>query len=134
MPSLQASKHWKLCLSLCPSHVEGTLGYSVHLFGSGFAKEAVEIINEYEKHGEYVGAVWSNKVDANPMLISCGESCIDSSTSETFQLLALNYLCGGELTGLQIVLLTEKSARPESLAQGRKLARFRNLALFELMY
>ena len=108
----QASKHWKLCLSLCPSHAEGTLGYSVHLFGTGFAKEAVEIINEYEKHGEYVGAVWSNKVDANLMPISCGEPCIDSSTPKTFQLLALNYLCGGEFTGSQTVLLAEKSARP----------------------
>jgi hypothetical protein len=49
-------------MKLCPSHVEGALGYSVHLFGHGFVREAVDLCNEFEKHGKYVGDLWSNKV------------------------------------------------------------------------
>ena len=72
-----ASQHWEQCLRLEPTCREGILGYSVHLFGYGFVKEALALFKEFEKHlpeDEYCGEAWSNK------------------------LLAMNYVCGEELT------------------------------------
>jgi hypothetical protein len=41
-----------MCLKLDPGYEEGMLGYGVHLFGYGFAKEAIAIMDEFlEKNG-----------------------------------------------------------------------------------